>query len=151
MNYKIKKLITNWRVILLALFIFISLIAIHPVLSEGVAIRSVITNSSASIAGIPQPKPNILPVSRERIVAINNQPIKDIDDYNKQVSNLAPNRTITIKTNKGLYKLATSEYGDIGLRVYDAPKTNIRKGLDLQGGTRVLLKPEAKLSKFDMS
>ena len=55
MNYKVKKLITNWRVILLALFIVVSLIAIHPVLSEGVAIRSVITNSSASIAGIPQP------------------------------------------------------------------------------------------------
>ncbi|MBI2658499.1 hypothetical protein HYX05_00135, partial [Candidatus Woesearchaeota archaeon] len=29
--------------------------------------------------------------------------------------------------------------------------TNIRKGLDLQGGTRVLLQPESKLSQFDMS
>ena len=150
MNYKIKKLITNWRVILLTLFIAVSLIAIHPTLSEGVAIRNVITNSSASIAQIPQPKPNILPVSRERIIAVNNQPVKDINDYNEQIHNLAPNRTITIKTSKGLYKLTTLEYRDIGLRVYDAPKTNIRKGLDLQGGTRVLLKPEVKLSKFDV-
>ena len=29
---------------------------------------------------------------------------------------------------------------DIGLNVYDAPTSNLRKGLDLQGGTRVLLK-----------
>lgn len=30
---------------------------------------------------------------------------------------------------------------DLGLRVDNAPTTNIRKGLDLQGGTRVLLRP----------
>ena len=151
MNYKIKKLITNLRVIILVFFLVISLIAIHPTLSEGVAIRNVITNSSASIAGIQQPKPNMLPVARERVIAINNQQIKDIDSYARQISSLSPNRTITIKTNKALYKLTTPEYGDIGLRVYDAPKTNIRKGLDLQGGTRVLLQPEIKLNKFDMS
>jgi len=36
---------------------------------------------------------------------------------------------------------------DIGLRVDDAPKTNIRKGLDLQGGTRVLLQPVEPVSE----
>ncbi len=201
MNYKIKKLITNWRVILLAAFIIFSLIAIHPTLSEGIAIRNVITNSSASIAGIPQPKPNVQPVARERIISINNKPINDVEDYYKYISDLAPNRTIQIKTTKGIYKLTTKEQfetielneteeklieevvqrnvtingtiqlinetitkkitvpktiriskgtEDIGLRVYEAPKTNIRKGLDLQGGTRVLLQPETKLSPFDV-
>ena len=81
MNYKIKKLITNWRVIILVIFIALSLIAIHPALNKGVAIRNVITNSSASIAGMQQPKPNILPVARERVIVINNKPIKNIDDY----------------------------------------------------------------------
>jgi len=151
MNYKLKKLITNWRVILLAVFIIISLIAIRPTLSEGVAIRSIITNSSASIAGIPQPKPNILPVARERIISINNAPIKTVEDYYKHALDLPPNRSITIKTTKGAYRLITKENEDIGLRVYDAPKTNIRKGLDLQGGTRVLLQPETELSQYDIS
>ena len=202
MNYKIKKLITNWRVILLALFIVLSLIAIHPTLSKGAAIRNVITNSSASIAGIPQPKPNVQPVSREIILSINNVPINDVEGYHKYVSTLGFNRTIQIKTTKGIYKLTTREkfesvelneteektitetiqrnitingttqiinetiakkeivpktiqvskgMEDIGLRVYDAPKTNIRKGLDLQGGTRVLLQPEFKLNQFDLS
>lgn len=152
MNYKIKKLITNWRVILLAAFLVFSVIAIHPVLSEGVAIRSVLANSSASIAGIPQPKPNIQPVERERIISINNKPINDVESYYSYVSALSPNRTIQIKTTKNSYRLATKEeFKDIGLRVYEAPTTNIRKGLDLQGGTRVLLQPEVKLNQFDMS
>src|SRR3989344_3041655 len=199
MNYKIKKLITNWRVILLAVFIVVSIVAIHPTLSKGVAIRSVLTNSSAGIAGISQPKPNIQPVFRERIISINNAPIDTLEEYYKYISTFGPNRTIQIKTTKGIYKLTTREkFGsvelneteektitetipknvtingtrqlinetitktiivpktiqiskgteDIGLRVYDAPKTNIRKGLDLQGGTRVLLQPEVKLNCF---
>ena len=202
MNYKIKKLITNWRVILLAVFIVLSVITIHPTYSTGVAIRSVVINSSASIAGIPQPQPNIQPVYRERVISINNRQIDDVESYYTFISTLAPNRTIQIKTTKGIYKLTTKEYfetihlneteertitetleknvtingttqiinetvtnkikvpktiqvskgtEDIGLRVYDAPKTNIRKGLDLQGGTRVLLQPETKLNQFDIS
>ncbi|MBI1935428.1 hypothetical protein HYS31_03225 [Candidatus Woesearchaeota archaeon] len=180
MNYKIKKLLANWRILLLVAFIVFSLIAIHPTTSEGVAIRSVITNSSASIAGIPQPKPNILPVNREVIVSINNKLVKNVEDYFNLTSNLQPNKTLNIKTSYRPYKIVTKEkfetvelneteekiiainetvaqkiivpktkqmslgVEDIGLRVYDAPKTNIRKGLDLQGGTRVLLQPEEK-------
>jgi preprotein translocase subunit SecD len=150
MNHKIRKLITNWRVVLLVIFIITSIVAIHPVLSEGVAIRSVLTNSSASLAGIPQPKPNVQSVARERILSINNKPVKDVEDYYTQLSGIGPNRTITIKTTKGAYKILTTE-SDIGLRVFEAPATNIRKGLDLQGGTRVLLQPEAKLAPSDVS
>ena len=201
MNAKIKKLLTSWRVIFLAVFIVISIIAIHPTVSEGIAIRSVISNSSASLAGIQQPKPNIMPVAREKILSINNRPMDSVEDYYKFVGSLSPNRTIQITTNKGIYKLATQEVFetidineteekiveeliektaeingtnqttietvkktiivpktekiskgvDLGLRVYEAPTTNIRKGLDLQGGTRVLLQPERKLSQNEMS
>jgi len=201
MNYKIKKLITNWRVVLLIVFLAISLIAMHPTLSKGVAIRNIVTNSSASIAGIQQPKPNVMPVSRERVISINNKPINSLEDYFAYASALTPNRAIQIKTTKGTYRLTTKEKfetielneteeklieelvqrnatingsvrlinetitkkvavpkttqtsmgtEDIGLRVYEAPKTNIRKGLDLQGGTRVLLQPETKLSQSDV-
>ncbi len=148
MNYKIKKLITNWRIILLAIFIVLSLIAIQPTLSKGVAIRNVISNSSASIAGIPQPKPNVQPVARERILSVNNKPVNTIEDFYKYTSGIPPNKSLQIKTTKGAYKLTASE--DLGLRVYEAPTTNIRKGLDLQGGTRVLLQPEVKLNNFDL-
>ena len=33
----------------------------------------------------------------------------------------------------------------LGLAIADAPTTNLRKGLDLQGGTRVMLRPEEKV------
>ncbi len=202
MNYKIKKLITNWRIILLLAFLVLSVIAIDPTFSEGVAIRNVIANSSASIAGIPQPKPDIRPVARELITSINNVPIDDVESYYKYINTLGPNRTIQIKTTRGAYKLTTLEQfetielneteertiteiiqqnvtingtaqtinrtiskkiavpktrqvslgtQDLGLMVYEAPKTNVRKGLDLQGGTRVLLQPEEKLSSNDIS
>ncbi len=155
MDHKIKRLLTNWRIILLALFIIVSLIAIHPALSKGVAIRNVLTNSSASLAGIPQPKPTTLPVARERILSVNNKDVNSVEDYYRIISSLAPNKTVTIKTTKSAYRLSTKEsqnanssskIEDLGLRVYEAPTTNIRKGLDLQGGTRVLLQPEVKQS-----
>ncbi|MEK6943495.1 MAG: MMPL family transporter [Nanoarchaeota archaeon] len=156
MNYKVKKLLTSWRVIILALFLIISVVAINPTLSEGVAIRSVAVNSSANEAGILQPKPNIQPVQRERILSINNRPIENIDDYYSVLSSFSPNRTFQIKTTKGAYKITTRQAADgtaedIGLRVYPSPTTNIRKGLDLQGGTRVLLQPETKLNQYDLS
>src|SRR3989338_4187465 len=201
MNYKIKRILTNWRIIILLIFLVVSLVAIHPTLSKGVAIRNVITNSSASIAGIPQPKPNVQPVAREKILSINGKDVKDSDEYYKAISALQPNKTVYIKTSSTTYKLVTVKkfqtielseteeliieeevqrnetingstaiinttiskkvnvpktkqislgMEDIGLRVYDAPATNIRKGLDLQGGTRVLLQPEVKLNPYDL-
>ncbi|MFC2134081.1 hypothetical protein ACFLTH_05635 [Bacteroidota bacterium] len=39
---------------------------------------------------------------------------------------------------------------DVGLVVYDAPTNNLRKGLDLSGGTRVILEPEEEVSSEDL-
>ena len=117
-------------------------------------------DSAASLAGIPVPNPKTPPVSKERITSINNVQIKTETDYYHYISTLLPNQTITIKTNKGVYPLTVKPIvtdgevigsEDIGLRVYNAPKNNIRKGLDLQGGTRVLLEPETVLSAEDTS
>ncbi|MBW2976623.1 hypothetical protein KY347_04210 [Candidatus Woesearchaeota archaeon] len=202
MKYKIKKIVTNLRVIILLVFLVLAVAAISPRPgAEGVVIRSLITNSSAAEAGIPQPLPQTRPVSKERILEIDNVPIKNVEEYYNYISKLVPNQSVQIKTNKGLYRLWTREAfeiielnetvekiieetvsvnetvngtvvevnktisrtveapktekiskgtEDIGLRVFNAPKTNIKKGLDLQGGTRVLLQPEEKLSKQDL-
>lgn len=57
------------------------------------------------------------------------------------------NRTVlsnkTITENIGV--------ADIGIAVAKRAKTNIKTGLDLQGGSRVLLEPEEKLSKTDLA
>tara|TARA_B100000315_G_scaffold54982_2_gene49191 strand:- start:940 stop:2649 length:1710 start_codon:yes stop_codon:yes gene_type:complete len=203
MNYKLKKIITNVRVIILLIFLILAAVAINPRPGiDGVVIGSVVKNSSSSEAGIQQPAPNVKPVGRERILEINNKPIISVSDYYNYVDTLEPNQSVQVKTNKALYRLTTREdieiielngtvkktieetvtvnesingtifernktikrqidvpktkkiskgTEDIGIRVFNAPTTNIRKGLDLQGGTRVLLQPETSLLQQDIS
>ena len=202
MNYKLKKIITNVRVIILLIFLLLAVAAISPrPWIEGVVIGSIVKNSSASEAGIQQSPPNVKPVDRERIIEINNNPIMSVSDYYNYVNTLEPNQSVQIKTNKALYRLTTREdieiielnetvkktieeivtvnesingtiteknktttkqidvpkikkisHGmeDVGIRVFSAPSTNIRKGLDLQGGTRILLQPEEILPQQDL-
>jgi len=193
---KFKKIFTSVRVILVIVFLVLTVIAIHPnPWADGLAIRSVAKNSSAAIAGIQSPTPTIPPMSRERVLMINNKPIKTLQDYYDFTKTLDVNRTFTIKTNKNIYKLtALPEYNvtylneteeqlvteqvfnetlnqtanvtkiisvqktekeligveDIGLNLYPAPTNNIRKGLDLIGGSRVVLEPQEEISQQDM-
>lgn len=196
---KLKRMLTNVRIIIFLVFVLFMLFAIMPTpWNEGVMIKNVIKNSSAAIAGIQNPKANAPPLSKEIILNINNKPINDIQNYYTFVKGLRINQTIQVRTNKGLYKLVTKEafqiielnttqeitvqeerevnetvngtvllvnktmpvrklvevtarksigLEDLGLRVDNAPTTNLRKGLDLQGGTRVLLKPAEQVSE----
>lgn len=202
MNLRVKKIFTNARVIVLLVFLLFAIVAIRPNIdAKGVAIRNVILNSSASIAGIQNPKPTDPPMSREVIIAINNLPIGTVEDYYNFVDKLEIGQVFTIRTNRNNYRITpkalmetivldelinktiaetvtvnktvngsivpvnitrnktievpeTEELilgvEDIGLRVYPAPSTNIRKGLELQGGTRVLLQPAEKITKDDL-
>ncbi len=195
---KMKKLFKNWRIIMLICFLVLAIVAIRPnPFVDGVMIKSVEKNSSAALAGIESPKPGGSPMSKERILSMNNVPINDVQDYYDFVKELEPNRTIRVQTSKNTYKLATKEkfeiktlnetekkiiqeitqvnktvdnetvlvnktvnktiivnktvkiplgVEDLGFSVAAAATSNLRKGLDLQGGTRVLLQPEEKVS-----
>ena len=199
---KAKKIITNFRVIILLVALVFAVVAINPSLSDrGVAIRSVSPNSSANLAGIQNPDPKVSPMSREVIESVNGRIIDDVKGFYDATSNLSLNETVRIKTNEDTYLLlakgnynvttlptqhkenvtitelrnvtsdnttiekevnvtksvlvndTTSEFlgvQDLGLKVFDAPTTNIRKGLDLEGGTRVILEPEKQISNEDL-
>lgn len=58
--------------------------------------------------------------------------------------NVTLNKTVNITKTIEQVKTETEIIGvaDIGLTIYNTPTNNLRKGLDLQGGTRVLLKLE---------
>lgn len=200
---KIKELFTNWRIIILLIFLIFAVISIRPnPLNEGVSIKSVITNSSAALAGIENPKATTAPMSREVILSMNNRPIQTLDDYYSFVDSLEANRTIRIKTDLKSYTLLTKPIyeiqqlneteqktiqetilinetidnktvqvnktvnktitvpklqktiigmQDLGLSIVQAPTSNIRKGLDLQGGTRVILQPEKQVDDAMMA
>ncbi|MFH1642913.1 MAG: hypothetical protein ABIC04_08525 [Nanoarchaeota archaeon] len=197
MTRKIKKLFTNMKMIVLLIVILFALVAIHPnPWNTGVNVRNVVSNSTANLVGLENPKPGTQPMSKEKIQTINNKPILKLQDYYDQAEKFEPNLTIHLKTTKATYLIIPKEkviftklnetelinvttevfddelnkttnvtkliniskvdinhtglVEDIGLRVYDSPKTNIRKGLDLQGGTRILLQPEQKLQQYDL-
>ena len=64
------------------------------------------------------------------------------------VTNSSKNVTVNITVNKSeLVVLGTQ---DLGLKVYPVPGSNIRKGLDLEGGTRVILQPETSINPDDL-
>ncbi len=152
----LKKIIKTPRVLILLFFLLAALIAINPNFSdEGVAIRAVKQNSSASLAGIENPKQSLKPTAREVILAINNKPISDEKAYYESMQKLVVNTSVRITTTKQTYTLFVRPKGegteDLGLEVFPAPLTNLRKGLDLQGGTRVLLEPAYPLSPDNMS
>jgi preprotein translocase subunit SecD len=198
-----KKIITDIRVIILIITLIMAVVAIYPVFNnEGVSIKAVQRNSLASLAGIENPKAKSSPLSHEKIVMMNNQPIKDLLDYYSVLDSLEPDQILSIKTNKGLYRIKVEPEIEIielnetefvveeivelfnetidgvivpvnktinvtkevkktetniiglkplGLSVDNAPTSNIRKGLDLQGGTRVLLKPEEDVDSLTFS
>jgi len=152
MNYKIKKMIRNFRVIILLIALVLSLIAIYPnPFVGGVAIRNIEQNSSAALAGMQSPLPNSRPMAKERIIEINNKEIAELKDYYLEIEKKKPNQTILLKTNKAQYRLVAKESNDgraeFGINVQDISYTNIKKGLDLQGGTRVLIQPAEEVSK----
>lgn len=150
---KLKPILTNWRVIVLLIFLLMAIVAIKPQWSsQGIMVRSVELNSSAANAGIKSPTAQQSPLQREKIITLDNNIISSTDDYHQQVQLLTHNQTVTLRTNKGIYTLQTSSLGpiDLGLKVSPAATSNIRKGLDLEGGTRVLLKAAEKISDDDL-
>jgi preprotein translocase subunit SecD len=80
-----------------------------------------------------QPNYNITTLNETELVNITEQ------EFN-QTLNKTVNITKQISQNKTSKELIGPK--DIGLSVYPAPSSNIKKGLDLEGGTRVLLSLE---------
>ncbi|MEM2874363.1 MAG: site-2 protease family protein [Candidatus Nanoarchaeia archaeon] len=139
---KLKELFFNWRTLLLILFLVASIVAINPKIgAQGVLINSVATNSSAELNGL---QPDI------KITSINGISIKNVADYERAISGIQPNDIIRLETNKGSYSFVVEEKNNqtfIGIEVGDVPKSNLKQGLDLVGGVRVVLKPDSELTQ----
>ena len=67
---KLKKIFTRLRVIIALVAVILAVVAIYPnPWVDGVAIRSIELNSSASLAGIESPKPTASPMTKENILS----------------------------------------------------------------------------------
>ena len=82
------------------------------------------------------------------IQSINNY---SLDNYtlDEIKTNVEPTEKIEIVTTQQTYDFLTKQ--DVGLTVAAMSKTNIKTGLDIQGGAMALVKPETKLSSQQFS
>ena len=157
---RFRSIFSNLKIWIYLIFFILTMLAINPSpFNKGATIRTVSTNSSAYFAQMSSPSPGEVPTARERIVEINRLPVDNANDFDRIISTLPKNTTLLIKTEKSKFgvfgdqKIYTLNYmapENLGIKVYDAPKSNILLGLDLQGGTRVVLQPESKVSPEDM-
>ena len=135
-----KNLLKKPRIWILVFFIFVSLLAINPQFNRsGVVIKNVELNSTAYLAGIENPPRGSSLTSLEVVKSVDNLEVENLGDYVSILSYIDEGEGFSLETNKGVYYLVKEE--DFGLTVDEVPFSNIRKGLDLEGGTRVLLEP----------
>lgn len=148
---RIKKILKQPRVLILLAFLLISFLSInHQFSVEGVAINAVDKNSSAYATGLRTPAADVSPTDRERIIAINDREVKSLEDYSSILSSIQINQTVKIKTTEKEYTLIRRTE-DLGITVSEPAKSNLRKGLELQGGTRVLLQPEEEITDSEVA
>jgi len=142
---KVKELLTSWQVIILILFLIGSVLAINPHQANGVQIASVDANSSAATNGVEK---------GATITAINDKQVKTTADFGSVVNELKSGDVAKLQTNKGLFSFVVEEQNNatyLGIQVKELPTSNIKQGLDLVGGVRVLLQPQElpTQSQFD--
>ena len=126
-----------WLLIIILLFSFLSIFGFPPqFLEQGVLISSVEKNSTAFEQGLRK---------GQIIVSIDNKKIQSIEDYSKIVNEKFPSSEkikISISTKDSEHILFTDKFS--GIIVSEIPKTKIKTGLDLSGGTRALVKAKDK-------
>ncbi|MBI4447494.1 hypothetical protein HY643_00795 [Candidatus Woesearchaeota archaeon] len=74
-----------------------------------------------------------------KVTGINKEKISNKEEFNKILDEMLPKKILKIKTNKA--EAAYLARGKPKIGIGEASKNNLKKGLELEGGTRVLLKP----------
>ena len=80
-----------------------------------------------------------------------NETVIDYETRLVNMTNETTNETYQVEEEVPIIDGSILGVEDIGLSLYPAPMSNIRLGLDLQGGVRVMLEPEEPVTDDDMS
>lgn len=141
---KLIKVLKKPRVILLLVALAFSVMFISPsFFTDGVEVQSVLENSPAANA-TPEPL-----TSGTTITSINGQTVSNTAAFFNILNEIGPGQTVSIEDTSGdTYFVDTiTEEQDgvqstsIGITVKNRPRTAILQGIDLEGGTRVILEP----------
>lgn len=86
-----------------------------------------------------------------QILAIDNVNVNDTKSLKEEIDGILPLEKLTISTDKGEYIYLSR--GGPKITAITAQTSNVQKGLDLQGGTRVLIRPisEEAITDKDIS
>ncbi len=133
----------TWRIWLLIIFLLFSLLSIFgtpfSLFQKGVLITGVEKNSTSFEQGLRQ---------GQIIQSIDGEPINSLEDFSRILNEKFPSSEkikMIIKTDESEVILYTKDPPKI--TVSKIPKTNIKLGLDLEGGSRALI--QAKDKKLD--
>ena len=141
----IKLTLRIWILIILLIFSLL-LIFGFPLsfFDKGVIIKSVETNSTAFESGLK---------SGEKIISINGNKLNNFQDYSDIISSIFKNNTdyvkLIVQTEKNNYVFFADKVPPIVVK--EIPKTRLKTGLDLQGGSLALIKPAEKITDKEMS
>jgi protein-export membrane protein SecD len=128
----LKQLLKDWRVILVIVFVVLAIVAIRPSFGGGVVVTSISQNS---------PLADMLSVG-EVIDWMNDKKMNSPEDFNA-----FENYTGVLKfVHNGKLDLKEIITPGLGINVAQKPATNLNLGLDLIGGTRVLLEPKENVT-----
>ena len=146
---KLKRILKKPRVIILLIALVFSVMFISPSLfTTGVQVQSVIEGSPAANA-TPEP------LTTDTIITkINGQTISDEDQFFTTLNNIGVNQTVSIEDNNGNTYFTDTQLQEaeglqgvsIGVTVKNRPRTAILQGIDLEGGTRVILEPVREIN-----
>ncbi len=149
---KVYKILKEWKIMLLILLVVVSIFSIHPFSpTNGVLIENV-----------KYPAPSILKPGYV-IVELNGVKIENYTQFNKVVSNISAGDPVRIKYRYETFPyvylvksapayLAIKEKNktSIGIIAGPVPSNNLKFGLELVGGTKVLLSPNKILTQKEM-
>jgi len=126
-----------WRVWLLIVMLLASIFAIglkaFPYGREGVEVIYVSSGSPAL---------DLIQVG-DIITSFNGEPVKSLEEWNQKSSGITGPVKLTAN-NKNIDLNVTNS---LGINVIDIERTNIDFGIDMKGGTRIILKPQGNVTE----
>ncbi len=78
--------------------------------------------------------------------------VEELQEVTKNINGSLATVNETVNVTQQVPKTKENIIGkkELGFQIYPKPTTNLRKGLDLEGGSRVLLQPEKKVTQEDL-
>lgn len=163
-SFKVKliDILLSFKVWILIFFIIFSFVAVSYTTDRtGVVINGVVPGSIAADSGINF-NSELTPRNFEKILYINNKKIENEDDYYFVINGLDFNSDLNIITDKNskgynidlsvLKNKNISVVDALGISIRDPVSSNIKLGIELEGGSRLILKPSTNLTndEFDI-